>query len=133
MRSFVDQKDSEIVKRIGEEAGLTVHATNSKVVHPHLLQAGRTDLDFLIERARRIQFELVMLNGELFFRPVANAGEEVLTLSFKDDLLEFEPRLSLTPATQLQILGLGCQGQAAHRCRGRTAQGPGRELHGRSG
>ena len=63
--AFVDQKDSDIVKRIGEEAGLTVHATNSKVVHPYLLQAGRTDLDFLIERARRIQFELVMLDGEL--------------------------------------------------------------------
>ena len=104
-RSFVDQTDSDIVKRIGEEAGLTVHETNSKVVHPYVLQAGRTDLDFLIERARRIQFELVMLDGELFFRPVANAAEEVLTLSFKDDLLEFEPRLSLTPATQLQILG----------------------------
>ena len=104
-RSFVDQKDSDIVARVGEEAGLTVHATDSKVVHPYVLQAGRTDLDFLIERARRIQFELAMVNGKLFFRPVANAGEEVLTLSFKDDLLEFEPRQSLTPATQLQILG----------------------------
>jgi phage protein D len=104
-RTFIDQRDSEIVKKIGEEAGLTVHATNSKVVHPYVLQAGRTDLDFLIERARRIQFELVMLDGELFFRPVANASEEVLALSFKDDLLEFEPRLSLTPATRLQIFG----------------------------
>jgi uncharacterized protein len=104
-RSFVDQKDSDIVTRIGEEAGLTVHASDSKVVHPYVLQAGRTDLDFLLERARRIQFELVMLDGELFFRPAADAGEEVLTLSFKDDLLEFEPRLSLTPATQLQVLG----------------------------
>ena len=104
-RSFVDQKDSDIVTRIGEEAGLTVRATDSEVVHPYVLQAGRTDLDFLIERARRIQFELAMLDGELVFRPVANAGAEVLTLSFKDDLLEFEPRLSLTPATQLQILG----------------------------
>ena len=104
-RSFVAQKDSDIVTRIGEEAGLTVRPTDSKVVHPYVLQAGRTDLDFLIERARRIQFELAMLDGELVFRPVANAGTEVLTLSFRDDLLEFQPRLSLTPATQLQILG----------------------------
>src|SRR5215203_3187428 len=30
-RSFVDQKDSDIVIRIAEDAGLTVHATDSKV------------------------------------------------------------------------------------------------------
>ena len=30
----------------------------------------------------------------LFFRPVANAQSEVLTLTMDDDLLEFYPRLS---------------------------------------
>jgi phage protein D len=62
-----------------------------------------------------------MLEDELFFRPVANAAEEVLTLSFKDDLLEFEPRLSLTPATQLQILGWDPRAKAPIDARGEPA------------
>jgi phage protein D len=111
-RTFVDQKDSDIVTKVGEEAGLTVHPVDSKVVHSYVLQAGRTDLEFLVERARRIQFELVMLDDQLFFRPVANAAEEALALSFKDDLLDFEPRVALTPATQLQILGWDAKSKA---------------------
>jgi uncharacterized protein len=102
-RSFVEQKDSDIAKKLCEDVGLTTRIVDSKVVHPYVLQAGRTDLEFLIERARRIQFELAMQGTELLYRPVANAGKEALALSFEDDLLEFEPRVSLTPATQLLL------------------------------
>src|SRR5438874_4873074 len=93
-RTFVQQKDSDIASQIASEAGLTAQAEDSGTVHDYVLQANQTDLDFLCERASRIQYEVVVENKTLFFRPVANAQSEVLTLTMDDDLLEFYPRLS---------------------------------------
>jgi len=93
-RSFVQQKDSDIAATIASEAGLTAQAEDSQVVHDYVLQPNQTNLEFLQERARRIEYEVVVEDKTLHFRPVQNAQGEVLTLTFDDDLLEFYPRLS---------------------------------------
>jgi phage protein D len=93
-RTFVQQKDSDIASQIAREAGLTAQAEDSATVHDYILQANQTDLDFLHERASRIQYEVVVEDKTLFFRPVGNAQGEVLILTMDDDLLEFYPRLS---------------------------------------
>ncbi len=93
-RTFVEKKDSAIAETIANEAGLTPQVEDSAVVHDYVLQANQTDLEFLQERAKRIQYEVVVEDKTLFFRPVGNANSDSLTLSFKDDLLEFYPRLS---------------------------------------
>ena len=93
-KTFLQQKDSDIAAQIARESGLSAQVEDSQVVHDYVLQANQTDRDFLQERARRIEYELVVEDKTLFFRPVANAESEILTLSFKDDLLEFYPRLS---------------------------------------
>ena len=93
-RTFVQQKDSDISSQIASEAGLTGQAEDSRIVHDYVLQANQTDLEFLRDRASRIQYEVVVEDKTLFFRPVANAQSEVLTLTMDDDLLEFYPRLS---------------------------------------
>jgi phage protein D len=93
-RTFVQQKDSDIASQIASEAGLTAQAEDSGTVHDYILQANQTDLEFLRERAERLQYEAVVEDKTLFFRPVANAQSEVLTLRMDDDLLEFYPRLS---------------------------------------
>jgi uncharacterized protein len=93
-RTFVQQKDSDIASQIASEAGLTAQADDSGTVHDYVLQASQTDLEFLRERAERIQYEVVVDDKTLFFRPVANAQGEALTLTMDDDLMEFYPRLS---------------------------------------
>jgi phage protein D len=104
-RSFLEQKDSDIASQLGSDAGLAVDATDSGVTHPYLLQANQTDFEFLLERARRIQYELVMAGDTLLFRPSGHAQSEALTLTLEDDLLEFRPRLTLVPLTELKLLG----------------------------
>lgn len=93
-RTFVKKKDSDIAAQIAREAGLTPDATDSGVTHDYVLQADRTDFEFLLERAGRINYEVVVEDKTLYFRPVANDAGEVLTLKADEDLTEFSPRLS---------------------------------------
>lgn len=93
-RSFLKLKDSQIAQRIASDTGLTPQTTDSKVIHDYVLQANQTDMEFLQTRARQIQYEVVVEDKTLFFRPVGNAKPEILTLTFKEDLLEFYPRVT---------------------------------------
>ncbi len=95
-KTFVQQKDSEIAAQIASEpgVGLTAKVEDSQVVHDYVLQANQTDLEFLQERARRIQYEVVVDDKTLLFRPVGNAESESMILTPEDDLWEFYPRLS---------------------------------------
>lgn len=93
-RSFVKKKDSDIAAQIAREAGLTPNTTDSGVTHDYVLQADRTDFEFLLERASRINYEVVVEDKTLYFQPVANGAGEKLTLKADEDLSEFNPRLS---------------------------------------
>lgn len=104
-RSFVDQTDSSIAEQICADAKVAVDSTETGVSHAYVLQADQTDLEFLMERARRIHYELAMDGDTLCFRPVSSATSSVVTLTLKDDLLDFRPRMSLVPLTQLRLLG----------------------------
>lgn len=105
-RTFLQLKDSEIASQIASEAGLATNVTDSKIKHDYILQAGQSDLDFLQQRARAIQYEVIVENKTLVFRPVANAASAVIRLSLKDDLLEFYPRLtSLSQVSDVKVTG----------------------------
>ena len=93
-RTFLKKKDSDIAAQIAREAGLTANATDSGVTHDYVLQADRTDFEFLLERASRISYEVVVEDKTLNFHPVANGEGEVMTLKADEDLAEFNPRLS---------------------------------------
>ncbi len=105
-KTFLQQKDSDIAAQIASEVGLSAQVEDSQVVHDYVLQANQTDSEFLQERASRIEYELLVEDKTLFFRPVANAESEILTLSFTDDLLEFYPRLgSIGQVSEVAVRG----------------------------
>jgi phage protein D len=105
-RTFAQQKDSDIASAIAGEAGLTGETTDSEVTHEYVCQAHQTDLEFLHERASRINYEVVVEGKKLLFRPVQNAASEVATLTREEDLLEFFPRLStMRQLTETDVLG----------------------------
>jgi phage protein D len=94
-RTFVKQKDSDIASKIAGEAGLSAQIMDSHVIHDYVIQANQTDLEFLQERARLIQYETVVYDKQLTFRPIQNNKGEALTIALDDHLLEFYPRLSM--------------------------------------
>jgi Bacteriophage probable baseplate hub protein len=93
-KTFADQKDSDIASQIASGAGLTSDAEDSAVTLKHVYQHNQTDLDFLIQRARRIGFEVSVDDTTLKFKKRANGESAVMTLSQGDGLLEFRARLS---------------------------------------
>ncbi len=93
-RTFLKQTDSAIAKKIAQEAGLSANTKDSRVQYEYVFQANQTDMEFLLERAGRIQYGLTIDDKTLNFLPVANAEGSLLTLTLKDDLMEFSSRLS---------------------------------------
>jgi phage protein D len=93
-RSFVKKKDSDIATQIAGESNLNADVTDSGLIHDYVLQANQTDFEFLLERARRINYEVVVEDKTLSFRPVANDRGAEVSLAADSDLFEFRPRLS---------------------------------------
>jgi uncharacterized protein len=98
-RTYVNIKDSEVAERIAREMQLQAQTDDSGLVHAHLFQCNQSPLDFLQERARRIDYEVDVSDGTLYFRRRASGRGKTLTLQYRDDLKQFTVRLS----TQTQV------------------------------
>lgn len=106
-RPFPGLTDAAIAQRVCH--GLVdVLAADNGVRHDQVVQNNQTDLEFLLERAEAIGYELVMDDNDgttLLFRRIASGAPAIAKLTLNDDLLEFHPRLSLQPVSQLHLLG----------------------------
>ena len=127
-RTFVNMTDSDIAKQVAQNAGLTIGDVQpTSGTHDHIAQVAQTDWEFLSQRAREIGYETGVSGGEFFFRmasgrkdgggglggalgAVADAAASMLGLSdklvFKDNLLNFYPRISaanITPDVEVRV------------------------------
>ncbi|MBD3382516.1 MAG: hypothetical protein GF404_10005 [candidate division Zixibacteria bacterium] len=93
-RSFVKMKDSDIATQIAREMSLTPHVTATSEVHPYVFQRNQTNLEFLMERAQRILFEMYIEGNNLYFRPPLSNLSRQVSLVWGESLAEFSPRLS---------------------------------------
>lgn len=94
-RSFLEQTDSDIAKKIaGEAPGLTSKIDATTEVIPYVLQHAQTNYEFLRDRARRIGYEFRVVGRELHFRKPEPAGPPI-KLQWGATLKRFSPRLSL--------------------------------------
>jgi phage protein D len=105
-RSFMNCKDSDIASKIASDAGLNPKTSDSGVTLPYVLQHNQTDLEFLAMRARRIEFEVVVQDRDLLFRPRKIEEQAELTLHRQIELISFHPRLStLGQVSELEVRG----------------------------
>jgi uncharacterized protein len=105
-RSFTNCKDSDIVSQVASDANLRPQVEDSGVRLPYVLQHNQTDLEFLATRARRINFEVVVKDHDLLFRPRKIDDAAKLTLHREVELLQFRPRLTtLGQVPQLEVRG----------------------------
>lgn len=105
-RVFHEVKDSQIAEQIAADMGLTPDVEDSEVVHDYILQNNLADVDFLIERARRIRYEVTVQDDRLIFRRAANHLGSEESLEYMIDLKWFSVRLS----THAQVSELAVRG-----------------------
>lgn len=129
-RAFLQVKDSQIAEQVAAALDLQPRVTDTGVVHDYVLQNNLSDIDFLAERARRIQYEVLVEDRTLTFRPVSHHLAEVLTVEYLRDLKWFNVRLSTAaqvsdvtvrgwnPASQEPILGVARAGAEATKMKG---------------
>lgn len=92
--TFTQMKDSQIAEQIASNLNLRARVEDTQVVHDYILQNNQTDIDFLLERARRIRYEVIVRDKTLHFRKAANNKGEVVALDYGFTLKNFYPRLS---------------------------------------
>jgi Rhs element Vgr protein len=77
-----DQHDDEIARTIVEAAGLTAGTFDATaVLHPALVQYNATDWDFLLARADANGQVVIVDDGEVSLRSLANPGEVVASFA----------------------------------------------------
>jgi phage protein D len=93
-RTFQQVSASDMIKKIAGESGLQPKVTSTNVVHEFFQQSNETDWDFAWRLALMHDFEVVVKDTTLEFRP-ANKGEgAAVSLKYQDSMLSFRPRMS---------------------------------------
>jgi len=134
-RAFLQVKDSQIAEQVASGLQLQPQVTDSSVVHEYVLQNNLSDIDFLMERARRIRYEVVVDDRTLIFRPQSNHLAATVTVEYMRDLKWFNVRESSArqvsdvtvrgwnPASKEAILGVARIGAETTKMQG-SESGP---------
>src|SRR5436853_6874951 len=88
-RTFVDQTDSDVIKKIAQDYGLQTDVDIDGPQHKVLAQVNQSDLAFIRERARDVDAELWLDGTKLRAKPRTKRNGSTLKLKFGADLREF--------------------------------------------
>jgi phage protein D/phage baseplate assembly protein gpV len=93
-RTFQQMSASDMIRKVANEAGLSPKVTSTSVVHEFFQQSNETDWNFAWRLALMHDYEVVVSDQTLEFRP-ANAGAGTpVELTWQDTLISFRPRMS---------------------------------------
>lgn len=90
-RSFLQMKDSDIVSQVAGDLGLSAETDATTEQFEYVFQNNQTDIDFLIERARRIGYEVDVDGTKLLFKKPKHSKPKVAKLKYSENCLYFEP------------------------------------------
>ena len=111
-KTYLQVSDSDVASQLAAGAGLTPKVKSTSVIYPYLLQANQTDWEFLMERARRINYRLYVEDNSLYFEPPPEAPPET-ALEWGIDLPLFRARLStINQVSEVTVRGWDTAGKA---------------------
>ena len=92
-RSFLNNTDSDIVRKIVKEVGIELgQISESGEVHDYVFQENQTNMEFLRERAARIGFELFVEDAKINFRKPET--KEDIELKWLHEITSFSTRVT---------------------------------------
>lgn len=105
-RSFKDMKDSDIASSIASEISLTPEVVDTETVLSYIFQNNQSDYEFLLERAKRIGYEMLVDDKTFSFRKSQEDKKPVLTLEYGIDLQSFSAQIkTLTEGSEVEVRG----------------------------
>jgi uncharacterized protein len=98
-RTYEKMTDNDIVSKIAGEHGLSAKTTSDvNIKYDHVYQHNQTDMEFILRRAARIDYEVFVADKDLNFRKRDVSKDSGITLKMTNDaeyaLQRFAPRLS---------------------------------------
>jgi phage protein D/phage baseplate assembly protein gpV len=111
-RTFLNIKDSDLASTIAGEAGLSAQVDATSVTYEWVLQNNQTNMEFLMDRAQRNGYQVMVADGKLYFTKGDSnqgAGPE---LEWGWNLLSFQPRLTTShQAKTVKVHGWDAKGK----------------------
>lgn len=105
-RTFTKVSDSGIASSIASEAGLTpqIDATDTQL--EVVTQNNESNYRFLLQRAKRIGYELLVSGKKLIFRKPKETQSSVVTLKYGVDIMDFTIQVNnLNKGSQVEARG----------------------------
>lgn len=93
-RTFQQMSAGDMIQKVASEAGLSPQVTATTVVHEFFQQSNETDWDFAWRLALMHDYEVVVADQTLEFRPANKGAGAALALKWQDTLISFRPRMS---------------------------------------
>jgi phage protein D/phage baseplate assembly protein gpV len=93
-RTFQQMSAADMIRKVASEAGLTAKVTATNVVHEFFQQSNETDWDFAWRLALLHDYEVVVEDTTLNFRPANEASGSPVALEWQNTLISFRPRMS---------------------------------------
>lgn len=106
-KTYTKLSDNEIVTQVAKSCGLTSSLRGSPpLLEGYVLQNNQSNFDFLIQRASYLDYELLMDQTTLVFRPSAEGDSPIKTLQFPRDFEEVNLDLRL-PTKGKSVTAIG--------------------------
>jgi len=95
--SFKDMKDSDIVTKIAQDAGLSAEVEDTKVVHPHVMRNNQNYFKFIEDMAKLNGYEFLANDKKIVFRKSRQDGSPDITLKYGIDFTVFSVQCREAP------------------------------------
>ncbi|MCX9024988.1 MAG: contractile injection system protein, VgrG/Pvc8 family [Candidatus Methanoperedens sp.] len=105
-RSFKDMKDSDIASKVASDVSLSPNVDDTGTIQPYIFQNNQTNYEFLLERANRIGYEMLVDDKKFIFRKSQEDKTPEVTLQYGIDLINFSARIqTLTEGSKIEVRG----------------------------
>lgn len=104
---FTKKKDSEIASEIAREHGLTPTVEDTKTIYPYIFQNNQSNLEFLLERAAIMDYEVYVEDKKFYFVKSRSQKDSSLPeLLYRKDFDELNLELkTLTKGSKIEVRG----------------------------
>ncbi|NQY94454.1 MAG: hypothetical protein HRT43_09835 [Campylobacteraceae bacterium] len=94
-RAFLKSKISDIASKMATEVGLSSQITATTTKHDHIYQNNQSNLDFLQMHAKRLGYELGVVEGKFYFEKAKYKSKKTspVSLEWGEDLINFTAKI----------------------------------------